>query len=641
MARLRSSRVIGSLVLGIVLGICGASALAQTQPSDIRGSWAEPRIMDLITRGIIAPSSDGAFRPDDQITRALFVSWLVAARGLPIVRAMAPTFTDVPLNHEASQAVETGVTFGVLPWVGGPFYPSSGLARGDAAILVVRALGYTFEASYMVNARLPYQDADGLPPGTRGAIAVATLTNPPLFREPTSDRVRPLDGITRAEAASLIWSYLQAVDRGVALTITLSLGDGVTVALEKRGALRVVPLWRVQVGSFPDSESARRLADAMRARGWPVIVELVDDQFKVRVGGFGTRAEALVWQERLTAAALPAITISTLREYEGLPGPFWWGTVVIEPGSGARIRPSLARETVGLGRTSEAARRTGAVVAINGGYFSGTGDPLGCLIVDGEVLSEPINGRTCAGVTDDGQLLFDTMRLDASVSTEAGQAVVNGMNRERGTDEIIVYRAAFGPTTRTNAFGAEVVVSGENVQSVTDGRGNAAIPSDGFVLSGHGRARQLLVSTFKPGDRVSVRGRLVPTSGDTRWDGVRYIFGGGPRVLANGQYVGGERFNAAFSDRRHPRTAVGRMADGRVIFLVVGGRPPYHSVGMTLIEIAGLLRQMGVTDALNLDGGGSTTLAVRGVVINLPSDETGERPVSDVLLVLPPASSGN
>jgi exopolysaccharide biosynthesis protein len=80
------------------------------------------------------------------------------------------------------------------------------------------------------------------------------------------------------------------------------------------------------------------------------------------------------------------------------------------------------------------------------------------------------------------------------------------------------------------------------------------------------------------------------------------------------------------------------LADGRIVLMVVGGRQPYHSLGMTLVEMATMLRQLGVTDALNLDGGGSTTLVVRGVVINLPSDETGERPVSDVLLVLPPAS---
>jgi hypothetical protein len=630
-----------TLALGLVLAISGVSARAQTQPSDIRGTWAEPRIADLVARGVIAPPRDGVFRPDDQVSRAQFVSWLVAARGLPAVRVAAPSFADVPLNHEASQAVEAGVAFGLVPWLGGTFHPASGLARGDAVILVVRALGYTFEAAYMVGAPLPYQDADGLAPGTRGAIAVATLTNPPLLREPLTDRVRPFDAITRAEAASLIWAYVQAVERGVALTLTLSLGEGITLALEKRGALRVVPLWRVQAGSFPDAERARRLADSLRARGWPVTVEAVDDQFKVRVGAFATRAEAVVWQERLVAAALPAIIISTLREFEGLPGPFWWAAIVIDAASVTRLRPSLARETVGLGRASEAARRTNAVVAVNGGYFSGTGDPLGCLAVDGEVLSEPISGRTCVGITDDGQLLFDTMRLDAGVSSDAGQVTINGVNRERGTDEIILYRSAFGSTTRTNGFGAEVVVSGETVQTVTDGRGNATIPSDGFVISGHGRARQQLVSTFKPGDRVSTRGRLVPTSGDARWDGVRHVFGGGPRLLASGQYAGGERFIPSLSDQRHPRTAVGRMPDGRVVLVVVGGRQPYHSVGMTLIETAGLLRQMGVTDALNLDGGGSTTLVVRGVVINLPSDETGERPVSDVLLVLPPPPGGS
>ena len=60
---------------------------------------------------------------------------------------------------------------------------------------------------------------------------------------------------------------------------------------------------------------------------------------------------------------------------------------------------------------------------------------------------------------------------------------------------------------------------------------------------------------------------------------------------------------------------------------------------MTLLELAGTLRALGVTDAMNLDGGGSTTLVVRGVVINLPSDELGERPVSDVLLVMPPTGT--
>jgi hypothetical protein len=217
------------------------------------------------------------------------------------------------------------------------------------------------------------------------------------------------------------------------------------------------------------------------------------------------------------------------------------------------------------------------------------------------------------------------------------------VNRGRGADEVILYRPFHGPSTRTNQFGVEVTVAGDVVQVVADGRGNSQIPPGGYVLSGHGRGRAALLAVFRAGDRAVLRTRLAPAGADPRWETARQVIGGGPRLLANGQFVGGEGFRPSFTDRRHPRTAIGRLADGRILLLVVGGRQPYHSLGMTLVELAMLMRRLGATDALNLDGGGSTTLVVRGVVVNLPSDETGERPVGDVVLVLPgaPPPTGN
>jgi hypothetical protein len=625
-------------IAGLLLAASGVAALAQSHPSDVRGSWAEPRIVDLIARGIVAPSGDGLFRPDDPISRAQFVAWLVAARGVPPLRNGSSSFTDVPATHAFALAIDTAAAYGIVPG-GGAFRPGAPLVRGDALVILMRALGYTFESAYMVNAPLPYRDADGLPPLLRGSVAIAALSAPPLLREPPADRVRPFEAMTRAEAANLIWSYLTAVESGISLGFSVSLGSGATLVLEKRGALRTLPLWRVQVGSFPDEARARRLADMLRARGLAATVEPVDDLFKVRLGAFATRDEAAALQARLASEGLPALTIGTLRDFESLNGPFWTGVVVIEPAGGVRLRPALAREVMGLGRTSETAVRSSAIAAINGGFFAAGGDPLGCLMVDGDVLSEPSPGRTCVGFTDDGQLLFDTMRFDAAATTEAAQVGIDGVNRERGANELIVYRPSYGPSTRTNAFGTEVIVAAEAVQGVADGRGNSVIPPDGYVLSGHGRSRQALVTAFKPGDRVALRARLVPASGDPRWESVRQVMGGGPRLLASGQYVGGEGFRPSFSDRRHPRTAIGRLADGRIVLVVVGGRQPYHSLGMTLIELAVLMRQLGAVDAMNLDGGGSTTLVVRGAVVNLPSDESGERPVSDVLLVLPPATT--
>jgi exopolysaccharide biosynthesis protein len=89
---------------------------------------------------------------------------------------------------------------------------------------------------------------------------------------------------------------------------------------------------------------------------------------------------------------------------------------------------------------------------------------------------------------------------------------------------------------------------------------------------------------------------------------------------------------ASFGTQRHPRTAIGwSTATGRVFLLAVDGRQPPYSDGMTLAELLGLFRALGATDALNLDGGGSTALVIRGQVQNRPSDQQGERAVGNAL----------
>lgn len=628
------------LVPAAVLAASVTVAPAQPLVADVRGHWAEAQILDLVHRGVIGLGPSRQFHPQDAVTRGQFVAWLLAARGLPLVRMDRAPFTDLPLSNEYAAAVESAVIYGILQ-SGGAFRPGAPITRADALVYTIRALGHTFESAYMANANVPFTDLEGLPPQVRGAVAVAALSNPPLLREPPSDRLRPYEPMTRASAASLLWAYLQGVDHGMTLRFTVSLGAGGTLILEKRGTLRPLPVWRVQVGVFQNEDRARRVGDGLRNRGQPVFIEQVDDLFKVRLGNFATKDEAIAFQQQLAADGVASILIVTLREYESLSGPFWMGMLVLEPTAGWRLRPALARDGgIGRERTSEAARRAGAVAAINGGFFSSLGDPLGCLMIDGELISEPLPGRTCAGISDDGGLLFDTLKLEATAATENGALSIDGLNRDRGAHEVILYRPVFGPTTRTNVFGLEVVVAGDVVQQVVDGRGNSAIPAGGYVLSGHGRGREALRAVFRPGDHVTLRLRLVPESSDPRWEGVRQVIGGGPRLLAEGIYAGGEGFRPLFVDKRHPRTAIGRLADGRILLVVVGGRQPYHSLGMTLPELAFTLRRLGVTDALNLDGGGSSTLVVRGVVVNLPSDELGERPVSDVLLVMP-SSHGN
>ena len=78
---------------------------------------------------------------------------------------------------------------------------------------------------------------------------------------------------------------------------------------------------------------------------------------------------------------------------------------------------------------------------------------------------------------------------------------------------------------------------------------------------------------------------------------------------------------------------IGTAADGTIWLVTVDGRQPEVSVGMSLVELRSLARRLGLVNALNLDGGGSTTMWVQGQVVNKPSDATGPRKVSDALLV--------
>ncbi len=95
-----------------------------------------------------------------------------------------------------------------------------------------------------------------------------------------------------------------------------------------------------------------------------------------------------------------------------------------------------------------------------------------------------------------------------------------------------------------------------------------------------------------------------------------------------------ERFRRDIAVGRAPRTAAGITEDGRLLLVTVNGRQPGLSTGMTLEELAGLMLELGARDAVNLDGGGSTTMVIRGRVFNFPSDGA-ERPVTGALVIVP------
>ena len=134
------------------------------------------------------------------------------------------------------------------------------------------------------------------------------------------------------------------------------------------------------------------------------------------------------------------------------------------------------------------------------------------------------------------------------------------------------------------------------------------------------------------GEKVALLGELGPS--DPVDPGARQMIGGGQIILRDGKRVTSAAKSAGV---RHPRTAIGLDETGtQLTFLIVDGRQPKLSIGMKLPELSAEMLRLGCDSALNLDGGGSTTLVFRNpltrrlVVVNSPSD-TRERAVADVL----------
>jgi hypothetical protein len=185
---------------------------------------------------------------------------------------------------------------------------------------------------------------------------------------------------------------------------------------------------------------------------------------------------------------------------------------------------------------------------------------------------------------------------------------------------------------------------------LADGKPDALLKSAGTLVGSTSRARGAVGILERHGrthllfDRVTTERASAGTrryrtrlgSAPNDWARARDAVSGAGLLVLQGRELHDwteERISAGFETTRHPRTLIGVDADEAIWLVTVDGRQPALSLGMTFVELQALARRLGLQSALNLDGGGSTTMIVRGNIVNHPSDQAGPRPVGDALLV--------
>jgi exopolysaccharide biosynthesis protein len=329
--------------------------------------------------------------------------------------------------------------------------------------------------------------------------------------------------------------------------------------------------------------------------------------------------------------------------------------LVLDPRQAAvEVRPALANEHLqARERVSQICAREGAIAGINGGFFAGNGQPLGLVVVGGEFIVAPSRVRTALIINRDGSLQIAQVALAGRVTLpRLGTYALTSINEgHESGDQLILYTRRFAETLEGNDRTTRIALDrgGTVKQVLARSAAPLDIPEGGVALSGKGVFVDRL-ARLAAGDRVVVQLATQPS-----FRNATHILGAGPRLLKNGRIAitsEEERFRPDVATGAAARTAFGLMADGRAILVTVDRRAGFAagagsaagaasgSTGMTLWELAKTMQQLGAHDAMNFDGGGSSTMVVASHIVNNPSDGASRR-VADALLVFaPPAALG-
>jgi len=312
------------------------------------------------------------------------------------------------------------------------------------------------------------------------------------------------------------------------------------------------------------------------------------------------------------------------------------------PGGTTTLRPILTSGSLTQRQTLTAAERqlspAMTLAGVNGDFFNfGSGLPSGILLQDGQLLSQPSPDRSSAGITSDGTLMVGRVGLSATWQGSGTEHAVTAFDRVPGPTGVGLFTSTWGQATPATSGSVAAVLFPfpstapgvpvqTTVQELDPGR-SVPIPFGGAVLVARGAAADQLRSEAVVGANVTVRLSLTPS-----WAGVVSAIGGGPQIVRNGVAVfrADEAFLPSQLNNRDPRSAVGQLADGRIILVAVDGRQPGWSVGLTNFQLAQALVQLGAVTAIAFDSGGSSTMAFDGTLLNRPSDGV-ERRISTAL----------
>ena len=284
-----------------------------------------------------------------------------------------------------------------------------------------------------------------------------------------------------------------------------------------------------------------------------------------------------------------------------------------------RIKPQIAGEKLNSKSTvRKIAKKDGAIIAINGGFFKPqTGVPLGALMIDRKVLTGPIYNRVGIAIFENNHKTTYKManiEFEINAITKHNKVKIDNINQPRMLQSYtLLYTSDWGNTVpAAPKTGWNMVIRNNKVVKIT---ANATeIEKNDMVIQGN---KEIISKLSKDGD-IDIDIKL-----QDELKGAKHIIGAGPYLVKDSQiYVDSQTQRLQAISGKNPRSAIGYKHDGTLIIVTVDGREE-ASVGMTLRELAVLMKNLGCDYAMNFDGGSSSAIYVKGKIANHAVNQEG------------------
>lgn len=293
-----------------------------------------------------------------------------------------------------------------------------------------------------------------------------------------------------------------------------------------------------------------------------------------------------------------------------------------------KIKPQIASKKLNSKSTvRRIAQKENAIIAINGGFFKPqTGVPLGALMIDGKVLTGPIFNRVGIAIFEEGnktRFKMDNINFDINAYTKSGAVKIDNINQPRmSIAYTLLYTNDWGAASpQAPSNGYNLLVSGNKIVKMS---ANPIPMQEGeMVIQG---PKETIIKLARDKE-IYIHLKL-----QDELKNARHIIGAGPYLVKDSQiYVDVKTQKLQAIGGKNPRSAIGYRDDGTFIIVTIDGREQ-ASVGMTLYELATLMKNLGCTHAMNFDGGSSSAMYVKGKIVNTAVNKEGI-PVSNALVV--------